>query len=232
MYGNLEEYIEARTAWFLREGLSSDQLRKMYWDDNLSVPEIARRSGYHPITVYEWMRKFEIPRRDYCATSNLYYSKTKPQFLWKKKLTPEQKRLKTAGLMLYWAEGAKQGHTVDLSNTDPDLILVFLRFLREICGVAESRLRVFFYVYEKQDIAEIRRYWSSLTQIPESQFQKPYVSRYRTDRAHQNVLPYGVIHIRYSDTRLLQRLLALVQQEADAFLSLGAGTKAANWGRL
>lgn len=202
----------------VRDCVSPDTLREWYWGKQLSVPEVADALHVEPQHLYEMMRRHEVARRSR-SESNFLVNRDKPQFCWRRDLTPDEKRLQTAGLMLYWAEGAKQGHRVDLANTDPKLVLVFLRFLREICGVAESRLRALLYVYEGQDVGAIRRYWSTLTQIPEAQFQKPYVSRYRTDRARQKILPYGVIHIRYSDTKLFQRLLASAQQEADTFIS-------------
>lgn len=225
MYKNLQEYIEARTAWLLREGLSPEQLRKLYWDGKQSVPEIAKAEKLNPQNLYELMRKHGIERRTLTESNYLVY-RDKPRYQIRQKLTAEQKRLRTAGLMLYWAEGTKHRTRVDLANTDPKLVLVFLRFLREICGVAESRFRGSLFIYEGQDAGEIRRYWSSLTRIPESQFTKPYVSRFREIRVRQTVLPYGVVHIRYSDKRLLQYILSEAQQEADAFI-YGAGTRVA-----
>ena len=230
VYKNLQEYIEARTARFLREGLSPEQLRKLYWDGKQSVPEIAKAKKVNPHVLYELMRKHGIQRRSLTESNYLVY-RDKPQYQLRRKLTAKQKRLRTAGLMLYWAEGAKHRTRVDLANTDPNLVLVFLRFLREICGVAESRLRGSLFVYEGQDIKEIRCYWSQLTGIPEAQFTKAYVSRFRTTRTRKRVLPHGVVHIRYSDKRLLQHLLLSAQQEAGAFI-FGAGTQAANEVRL
>ena len=201
----------------VRDCISPERLGKWYWERRRSVPEIAKTFRVGPQHLYELMRQRGIPRRSGSEVNYLTY-KDKPQFQWKEKLAPEQKRLQTAGLMLYWAEGAKQGDSVDLSNTDPKLILVFLGFLRQICGVAESRLRGYIFIYEGQDAVEIRRYWSKLTRIPEGQFQKPYVSRFRPNRNHQNVFPYGVFHVRYNDKRLHHRILDSARHEADAFL--------------
>lgn len=124
MYRNLKEYIEARAGWLLREGLSPEQLRKLYWDGNQSVPEIAKVQRVNPQDLYQLMRRHKIPRRSRSET-NYVTNKDKPQFQLRRDLTPEQERLRIAGLMLYWAEGAKQGCMVDLANTDPKAILVF-----------------------------------------------------------------------------------------------------------
>lgn len=225
MYKNLQEYVEARTVWLLREGLSPEQLRKLYWDRKQSVPEIAKAEKLNPQNLYELMRKHGIKRRTLTESNYLVY-RDKPQYQICKKLTAEQKRLRSAGLMLYWAEGAKGRHTVDFTNTDPIAVLIFLRFLREVCGVAESRLRVYLFIYEGQDAEPIRQYWSRLTRIPTDQFQQPYISKFRSDRKRQKVLQNGVIHIRYSDKRLLQQIFSWIEQESQS-LVLGAGTRVA-----
>lgn len=212
--------------WVLRDGVSPERLRRLYWDKKRSVPEIARGLKANPQALYELMRQKGIPRRS-LTDSNYLVNKNKPQFHLREKLTPELERLRIAGLMLYWAEGAKQGSTVDLANTDPQVILIFLRFLREVCGVAESRLRVFLFIYEGQNAGTIRYYWSKLTRIPRRQFLKPYISRLRSDRVRQKVLPYGVAHIRYNDKRLFQHLFLSIQKEAEGLI-LRAGTQVAN----
>ena len=225
MYRNLQGYIEARTARFLREELSPEQLRKLYCDKRRSVPEIARSSGTPKHVLYERMRKWGIPRRGYRETSDLFYSKIKPQFQLKVRLSVAEEKLKQAGLILYWAEGRKRGHTVDLANSDPRAIALFLQFLRKICGIAESRLRIMLFVYEDQDIDEIRRYWVRLTGVPKRQFIKPYISPLRKDRARQRIMPYGVAHVRYNDAKLHRQIFSWIDQELE--LLLGAGTRVA-----
>ena len=50
-------------------------------------------------------------------------------------------RLHLAGCMLYWAEGSKDRNTVKLTNSDPDLVAMFVRFLRSCYAVALSGSR-------------------------------------------------------------------------------------------
>ena len=102
--------------------------------------------------------------------------------------------------MLYWAEGTKKGDTVDFANSDPKMIKLFMRFLREICGVAESRIRVYLYAFDNQNIVALKRFWSKITHIPLAQFTKPYIRK--TDGKTKNQkMPFGMIHIRYNDKR-------------------------------
>ena len=113
-----------------------------------------------------------------------------------------QHRLKIAGIMLYWAEGTQDGCTVDLANSNPWIIKVFLKFLREICGVDERRLRVYLYAYEYQNIEELKGYWAKVTGINIDRFTKPYIRQGNINKSGRK-MHYGLVHIRYNDKKLL-----------------------------
>ena len=95
--------------------------------------------------------------------------------------------------------------SVDFANSRPEMIRVFFQFLRIICGVDEQRLRCYIYCYSNQDVNALIRYWSQQTQIPRTQFTKPYV-RKDFDKNKTNKITYFLIHINYSDKRLLLQL--------------------------
>ena len=158
--------------------------------------------GTRPWRVYELMRRHGIPRRR-GAEQNYATYKNKPQFSPRLTLTAEEERLRVAGTMLYMAEGAKRGTIVDFTNSDPRLIQVFLDFLRRICGISEARLRAHVYAHANQDVEDLQRFWSEQTRIPRSQFIKPYVRPITPNVSGRKML-FGLLHVRYSDNRLLQ----------------------------
>jgi predicted transcriptional regulator len=51
-------------------------------------------------------------------------------------------RLFREGCMLYWAEGTKSRHHVALSNSDPELIRHFMRFLRACFAVRNRDMKI------------------------------------------------------------------------------------------
>ena len=116
-----------------------------------------------------------------------------------------------AGVLIYWAEGAKfKGMdgvpcTVDLANSDPRMAILFLRFLREICRVDEDKLGVQLYCYADQDIEILKNYWYKRTSISLKKFIKPYV---RNDFLPEKSgkMKYGLVHIRYTDKKLLMQI--------------------------
>lgn len=41
-----------------------ETLRRLYWDENLSTRDIAKRGGVHKDTIRRWMDKHDIPTRE------------------------------------------------------------------------------------------------------------------------------------------------------------------------
>lgn len=109
--------------------------------------------------------------------------------------------------MLYWAEGTKGRHLVDFSNSDPDMVKLFLKGLRTIYQVNERRLRIYLYCYKNQNVNTLLNYWSNLLNIPKNQFSKPYV-RKDFDERKINRMVHGLAHVRYSDKKLLMQIKA------------------------
>ena len=195
-----------------------ERIRRLYCDERLGFREVAAQLAISPWRVYRLMRRHHIPRR-HGTEQNYATYKTKPPFSPKPVLTREEEQLRIAGAMLYLGEGAKTGTTVDFANSDPRLISLFITFLRKICRISESRLRIHLYAYADQDIEQLKRVWSEVTTVPLQQFIKPYVRALTPNLSHRK-MPLGLIHVCYSDGRLLQ----LIHQWGEEFYQSWAGT--------
>ena len=187
-------------------------IKEGYLKKGNSVPKLSKRLGISEDRIYGLMVKYEISRRTYSEANYILHRGR--AFKIRKQLSGKEKALKIAGTMLYWAEGSKaslKSGTVDLANSDPDMIKLFITFLRKICGVDEQRLRIFLYAYEDQNIESLKMFWSSVAQVPLNQFTKPYI-RQRTSNKSGRKMPYGLIHVRYADKRLLMLLLLWIKE--------------------
>jgi hypothetical protein len=187
-----------------------NRIRDLYWKESYTAGEIAKKLKLSSWSIYEFMRRHNIPRRSYSDANYVFYS-DKPQFKLKEKLNSSEEQLKIAGIMLYWAEGTLIGSTVDFTNSNPRMIKVFLRFLREVCGISNNRLRIYLYAYTYQDLKKLRSYWSSLTGVPLSQFTKPYIRAGNPNACGRKLL-YGLVHVRYNDTKLLENIKAWINE--------------------
>ncbi|MDP2940974.1 MAG: hypothetical protein Q8N85_01790 [Candidatus Omnitrophota bacterium] len=201
------------------------KIKNLYWEQNYNIREIAEKLGISFWPLYNFINKNSLPLRS-PSQVNYVTNKNKPQFTINENLDIEMEKLRLAGMMLYWAEGTFKGSTVDFVNSNPQIIKIFLRFLREICGVSEERLRVYLYGYHYQDLRKLKNYWHKVTNISISQFTKPYIKKGNLN-LNDRELPYGLVHIRYNDKRLLELIRSWITE-----YTIWAGTQAAKGDRL
>lgn len=193
-----------------------------------SARQIAEHLGVSINAVYYALRRFSIKRRSVKENNALLFEKKPPSFNVKRNLDTDDEILKALGVALYWGEGYKseKGQGVDFANSDARMVKIFLHFLREICGVKEDRLRVYLYCHSKRDVPRLISYWSSVTAISPSQFNKPYISKRASKKGKG--MPYGLIHVRYSD----KKLLILIRSWIGEYAGFRVGTQVVNEGGL
>ena len=186
-------------------GIKNNQIsliKNLYCNKKLTMLKIAKKLDVSIDAVVYCMRKNNIKRRSLAEANALTFQNKKLSFQEQTKLSFNQEKLKITGLMLYWSEGHKSSTScgIDFANSDADMIYIFLKFLREIYHIDESRLRVLLYCYSDQSTLKLVDFWSKLTKIPKKQFTKPYVRKdFREDGRK---MEHGMIHIRYADKKL------------------------------
>ncbi|MDD5738317.1 MAG: hypothetical protein PHY72_00085 [Candidatus Pacebacteria bacterium] len=195
------------------------QVRDLYLEKGFSAQEVGQFFGRSVSSVYDFMRKYGIERRPIAQTNNFIFERKQLSFNIKKNLSKKEEKLKVAGIMLYWAEGGKEVYrdgqrratSVNFANSDPEMVKIFLRFLREICGISEQRLRVHLYCYTNQDIDYLKKYWQETTNIPLTQFIKPYVrENFSENKKHK--MEHGLVHIVYSDKKLFLKIMDWINE--------------------
>lgn len=186
-------------------------IRKYYYQEGLSVLETATKLGKTSRQLFRFMRKHNLPRRTFSQTMRIKFYRSPLSYNKKGNLTTHELKLWQAALMLYWAEGYKATPTIDFANSDPKMVAIFLKCLREIYQVSEARIRILLYCYSNQNVIGLIRFWSSLLKLPISQFSKPFI-RYDFSLQKANKMAHGLVHIRYSDRRLFEQIMAEVDK--------------------
>jgi hypothetical protein len=153
------------------------------------------------------MRRNKIKRRTPAQTLKIQFERGSLSYDKLAKFTNHQRKLLIAGLMLYWAEGSKANKfTVDFANSDEKMLRLFIRMLREIYRVTEKRLRIYLYCYLNQDVNKIIDFWSKKLKVPKGQFSKPYIRKdFKIEKIGK--MPFGLVHIRYSDKKLHRQIM-------------------------
>lgn len=120
-----------------------------------------------------------------------------------------ERDLLIAGTALYAGEGCKTDGMVGFANSDPRMVALFCTWFRRMFDIDESRLRVRLYLHKGLDLDAASAFWSELTQIPLSQFGKPY--RAEPDPSiRQAKHPMGCPSISYTCSRTHRAVMGLV----------------------
>lgn len=114
--------------------------------------------------------------------------------------------LMVVGAMLYWAEGGKTQRMVRFSNGDPEMIKIMMYYFRHVCNVPERKFRGYIHIHPHLDYKKAEIYWSSVTNIPLSQFFKTYRIPNKSSQNKKDTLPNGVCDIYVLDTKLFLKI--------------------------
>ena len=137
-----------------------------------SVPEISRMCEISKSTASRYIKNINILPKHYQRWLNRRNaSKIISERHWDTaKGKAEQlmdcltrKDLALIATSLYWAEGSKKDF--GLSNTDPDLIRLFLYTLRTTFGIQNSDLKISVRIYEDLNKKNCLKFWSEVTGI-------------------------------------------------------------------
>lgn len=190
----------------MKKKISISDIKRYYFDQQLSAIETAKKLNVSLRRIYKFMNKNNLPRRTSSSTRSIQFNKSKKSFSKTKLNTKFLNNLYIASTMLYWAEGYKIGkNTVDFANSNKLMLLVFLNALRKIYNVQESKIKIYLYCFSNQDQQDLLNFWSKTLNIPLSQFTKPYIKSGSLNK-NNHYMSQGLIHIRYSDTRLLTEI--------------------------
>ena len=120
------------------------------------------------------------------------------------------------GIALYWAEGSKErdssiGNGVRFNNSDPLMVRLFLKWLRDIIKVNNSDIKCEIYIHKnsKNRIGDVIRFWAKTVDIPEDKliyyFKK---NKIKTKRKNIGSKYFGLVRITVRKSSILNRRIA------------------------
>ena len=202
-------------------------LRAQGW----SVKEIERELGVARSSVSVWVRHVELTadaRNRLIARTRLgpvvaARRKAARARAVRRSYQEEGRRLARrrgdayrGGCMLYWAEGSKGRNTVAMANSDPDLLAMFVDFLRTEFAVPSvhitMRCNLFADHLERQQ--EIESFWLDRLGLPASSLRTSHVNVYSkySQKKRKNKLPNGTCTVSLNSTRIVQMIFGSIQE--------------------
>lgn len=207
--------------------------RELRRREGSSIKEIARRLGVSQSSVSIWVRDVELTpqqletlrqrvsdgRRSGRAIVAARRRHERCEFQESgRSLARRAEPLHVAGCMLFWAEGSRSRNTVRFTNSDPQMVRLFVRFLQTYVEVRDEDLRVTCNLFadhltRQQDI---ERFWLDTLGLPLSCLCRSTLNTYskHSKKKRQNRLPYGTCRIAVSRTSVVQSLYGSIQEYA------------------
>jgi transposase-like protein len=209
--------------------------RKLRREEGASIKEIARRVDVSVSSVSLWVRDIELTTRQEAMLrlrNRMYEGQKRGTTVAcanrraERVIAQEEGRvaarqaelLHVSGCMLYWAEGSKDRNTIRFTNSDPEMVKLFVTFLRSFFAVDERDIRVTCNLFgdhaERQ--REIEDFWLGQVGLSRESLCKSVVNVYsrHSQRKRLNMLPYGTCRITVSRTRITQHIFGAIQEYA------------------
>jgi hypothetical protein len=126
----------------------------------------------------------------------------------------EMSPLHMAGCMLYWAEGAKsKRNCLVFVNSDSNMMIFFMKFLRKELGVADSLITVKIHCHTNvpEEVKKIEEYWLATLSLPTTCLRKTMYKKGNNALTHRKLL-YGVCGIWITRSEIVQHILGAIQE--------------------
>lgn len=200
--------------------------------EGMSIKEIARIVDVSKASVSVWVRDIVLSKDQLNALKTKGFSSEIIERRRHKRLENEQNKrdnitalaqkdirnislrdLRLIGLCLYWGEGGKTHKgAARISNSDPAVIKVMMRFFREICLVEEKKFRAHIHIHSHLDVEKAENYWAQISGIPRTQFFKTYAKPSIASMNKKDSLPYGTFDIYVCNAKLFLQIIAQIEK--------------------
>lgn len=212
-----------------------NEARRLRREHGLSLKDIASRLDVAKSSVSLGVRDIELTPdqerrlRDqngmytrqllaYAAWSELHRSRRRAAQHDGRRWARESDPFHAAGCMLYWAEGGKGRNQVRLSNSDPEVVRFFVRFLRECFELDDADIKVTCHLFADhlERHREIEQFWLDVLELPPSSLCRSVVNVYSkySKKKRRNRLPHGTCRVVVSRTAIVQHIYGAIQEYA------------------
>jgi len=197
-----------------------------------SYGEIAKVLGVAKSSVSVWCKNLKLPvaiqkiidaRIQHSRTHLIVYNKKKQESVQaeNKKIRKEaaeqisslsERELLLVGAALFWGEGYKKAENIRsphlcFANSDPDMIMLFMRFIREVMNISDERIRLAIHIHPNTNKKKAINFWAKITNIPKNSFRTMcHVSKASQGKRFYNSLPYGTLDLRVNSRQEFFRI--------------------------
>lgn len=210
-----------------------DEARTLRREQGQSIKQIARAVGASPSSVSRWVRDIELTTEQIEALRarnpilNGQMAGARARVARARSLRHKAQvegraaalqgdPAHIAGCMLFWAEGSRLRNAVRFTNSDPEMIAFFARFLRRFFAPADERMRVWCNLHADHEarLLEVEEFWLGTVGLPRANLTRSTVNvlSSATRGKRTNLLPWGTCRLTVHSTAIVQHLYGAIQE--------------------
>ena len=182
-----KSYLEIKKELGIPLSTLSEWFSGQGWSNEISVNLVKKARSSHIIRIQEL-------NKTRGENLNKLYEEAKKEAVEDFKLL-KYHPLFIAGLMVYWGEGNKSSKSnCYIANTEPLMIMLFLQFLRHICGFTEPRIKAWILLYPDLNEKVCKEFWIKNCSLKSTDFNKSIVikGKHKTKKVSYGVCSIGV----------------------------------------
>lgn len=162
-----------------RQGKSYSQIKS---ELSVSKSSLSLWLRDHPLPIerIRELRDWNAQRIENCRNTKQRHREVRLKLVYEKAektlLPLTKKELFIAGLFLYWGEGGKTVRFgISLSNTNPQVIKLYIKWLETCLGVPREKMKVRLHLYKDMSVDNEIAFWGSELGVSRENFGKPYI---------------------------------------------------------
>lgn len=174
-----------------------------YWFKNEKWSEKIKE-GLSEKTAKQLKIMARTNRKRWARWREMYRKEAKKEFKFLK-----ENPLFIAGINLYWGEGDKklENGQVKLVNTDPGIISIFVKFLRDMAKVPEYRIFAWMILYPNLSEEKCKSFWSKISGIPTRRFAK---TQFIKGKHPKKKVKYGMCVVQVNSRGLKEKIFTWI----------------------
>ena len=216
----------------MTKNIQRELARQIRQEQGLSIIEIAEKIGVAKSSVSTWVRdillspeheealrwnnkRFEAQKASSQANVTKHRALREQYQQEGRAKAREGNLLHSQGCMLYWAEGKKSRHNLIFTNSDPAMMVMYLKFLREAINVPEEKITFHTHCYLGNGLSlqDIEDYWLKLLLMSREQIRNSMVNNQPVSSQQKGrKLLYGVGYLAVNSVRYIQHVYGAIQE--------------------
>ena len=187
--------------------IKKNQLELLY-SRGLSMMDIAKKLKVSGHKIAYWMTKYEIKRRSINDALYMKYNPGGNPFKIKKPTNANEAYLYGLGLGIYWGEGNKADkYSIRVGTTDPDMILIFRKFMETFCKIAQSKFKYNLMCFKDSSPKIAKKFWIKKLDLNSNQIGKITSLKPLGKGTYRKISQYGVCTIYVFNIKLKKWLM-------------------------